>query len=143
MLDLKQERGRAGRIIRQGLLENRPRPEILRQLQEQAPRLGPWDPQRLSDAIRRLRRGVHGVDALPTSLPADEEKQRVLALIEIELAAGKTWTKIAAGLNQAGLRPPRGQAFTPVQVRLLFLRAHGLRSFKLPTGRSTSKGTSS
>ena len=38
-------------------------------------------------------------------------------------------------LTEVGLRPPRGKAFTPVQVRLLYLRAHKLRSFKLPSSR--------
>jgi uncharacterized protein YjiS (DUF1127 family) len=131
-LRLKQERLVARQLLRQGLVDNTPRPEILRQLQDQAPRLGPWDPQRLSDAIRQLRRGVPGVEPLPPVLPADQEKQRVLGLIEEALGTGKTWTTIATALNEAGLRPPRGPSFTPLQVRLLYLRARGLRSFKLP-----------
>jgi hypothetical protein len=131
-LRLKQERLVARQMIRQGLVDNTPRPEILRQLQDQAPRLGPWDPQRLSDAIRQLRRGVPGIVPLPPVLPADQEKQRVLRLIEEALGTGKTWTKIATALNEAGLRPPRTPSFSPVQVRLLYLRARGLRSFKLP-----------
>jgi DNA invertase Pin-like site-specific DNA recombinase len=132
-LRLKQERLVARQLLRQGLVDNTPRPEILRQLQDQAPRLGPWDPQRLSEAIRQLRRGVPGVEPLPPVLPADQEKRRVLGLIEEALGTGKTWTTIATALNEAGLRPPRGPSFTPVQVRLLYLRARGLRSFKLPS----------
>ena len=141
-LHVKDERHLARQLIRRGVIENLPRPEILSQLREQAPRLGPWDPQRLSEAIRQLRRGVPGIDPLPMSLPANEEKQRVLALIERELAAGKIWTTIVAELNRTGLRPPRGHAFTPVQVRLLYMRAHGLRSFKLSGGPPTSEGAS-
>lgn len=140
-LRLKEERLRARQIIRQGLLDNQPRPDILRQLQEQAPRLGPWDPQRLSEAIRQLRRGVAGIEPLPTVLPADQEKQRALDLIDRELARGNPWTKVAATLNEAGLRPPRGPTFTPVQARLLYLRAHGLQSFRLPVRRPRSDGS--
>jgi len=131
-LRLKDERRLARQIIRQGLIDYRPRGEIRRQLEAEAPRLGPWDPQRLSEAIRQLRRGVLGIDPLPAMLPAEQEKQRVLDLIDQAIAAGRTWVQTAIALNEAGLRPPRGTAFTPVQVRLLFLRARGLRSFKLP-----------
>ena len=136
-LRLKDERRRARQIIRQGLIENRSRPEILGQLQEQAARLGPWDPQRLSDAIRQLHRGAPDIEALPAVLPAEQDKQRVLDLIDHGLADGKTWTMIAITLNAAGLRPERGPMFTPVGVRLLYLRAHRLRSFKLASTRST------
>jgi hypothetical protein len=115
------------------LIENLPRPEILRQLEAEAPRLGPWTPQRLSDYIRLLRgRRISGIEPLPAVLPAEEQKQRTLALTEQALSGGKTWKAIAILLNEAGLRPPRGTAFTPVQVRLLYLRAHGLNSFRLP-----------
>ena len=141
-LRLTHERARARQIIRQGLLDNSPRPEILHQLQEQAPRLGPWDPQRLSEAIRQLRRETRSVDALPAVLPAEAERQRAIVLIEQALVARKRWTTIAAELNQAGLRPPRSQSFTPGQVRLLYMRAHGLRSFRLPTGPSASEADS-
>jgi len=130
-LRLKHERRKARETIRQGLLENRPRSEIIRQLQEQAPRLGPWDPQRLSEAIRQLRRGARDVEALPAMLPAEQEKQRVLDLIDKGLAAGGAWKAIAVSLNESGLRPPRGVAFTPIGIRLLYLRAHGRRSLKL------------
>ena len=131
-LRLKDERRRAREIIRQGLLEKRRRPEILRQLQDQAPRLGPWDPQRLSDAIRQLRRGTADVDALPRVLPAEREKEKVLNFIEEGLAAGSAWKTLAVALNESGLKPPRGTVFTPVQVRLLYLRARGLKSLRLP-----------
>jgi len=131
-LRLKDERRLARQIIRQGLLDRRSRPEILRQLAAEAPRL-PWDPQRLSEAIRQLRRGVGDVDPLPRVLPAEQDKQQILDLIRGALASGKTWTSIARALNDSGLQPPRGTMFTPVQVRLLYLRAHALRSFKLPS----------
>jgi DNA invertase Pin-like site-specific DNA recombinase len=132
---LKQERAVAREIIRDGLLADRPRPDILRELSERAPRLGPWDPQRLSEAIRHLRRGSSGIEPLPSVLPADERKQHVLNLIEVEFVAGKSWTKIAAALNEAALRPPRGTTFTPVQVRLLYLRARGPRPYGVPSKR--------
>jgi len=131
-LRLKDERRRAREIIRQGLLKKLRRPEILRQLQDRAPRLGPWDPQRLSDAIRQLRRGTADVDALPRVLPAEREKEKVLNFIEEGLTAGRAWKTLAVALNESGLKPPRGTVFTPVQVRLLYLRARGLKSFRLP-----------
>ena len=132
-LRLKEERRVAREIIRDGLLDHRrPRPEILRQLNEQAPRLGPWDPQRLSDEIRRLRKGYFRPQMLPTVLPAEREKQKILQVIEDSLRVHENWKTIAIKLNASGLRPPRGHSFTPVQCRLLYLRAHGLSSFKLP-----------
>jgi DNA invertase Pin-like site-specific DNA recombinase len=137
-LRLKDERRRAREIISQGLLENRPRPEILRQLQDQAPRLGPWDPQQLSEAIRQLRRGAPDVAPLPRVLPAELEKQRVLELVSESIAAGKNWKAMAVALNEAGLKPPRGQSFTPVQLRLLYMHAHRLRSYKLPASGSVN-----
>ncbi|PYO00995.1 MAG: hypothetical protein DMD89_06540 [Candidatus Rokuibacteriota bacterium] len=140
-LRLKDERRRARELVRQGLLENLPRPEILRQLQDQAPRLGPWDSRRLSEIVRLLRRRVPEVEALPAVLPAEEAKQRVLTLVDEGLAAGKDWKMIAVALNETGLRPPRGTAFTPVQIRLLYLRAHGLRSFKLPSNGANVQGS--
>ncbi|PYN93786.1 MAG: hypothetical protein DMD91_29335, partial [Candidatus Rokuibacteriota bacterium] len=138
-LGLNEERRLARQIIRRELMNNTPRPQILRLLQEQAARLGPWDPQRLSEAIRAMRRRARGIEPLPRVLPGEEEKQRVLALTEQALAAGKAWKAIAVMLNNAGLRPPRGMAVTPVQVRLLYLRAHGLTSFKLPKRRDSNE----
>ena len=135
---LKQERLLARQIVHEGVLRNRPRPNLLQELNERAPRLGPWDPQRLSEAIRQLRRGVDGLDPLPAVLPANEERHRVLAFTDREIDGGKTWTQIASALNQAGFRPPRGQQFTPIQIRLLYLRAHGLTSFRLPNDESTA-----
>src|SRR2546426_11296 len=140
-LRLKDERRRARELVRQGLLENLPRPEILRQLQDLAPRLGPWDSRRLSEIVRLLRRRVPEVEALPAVLPAEEAKQRVLTLVDEGLAAGKDWKMIAVALNETGLRPPRGTTFTPVQIRLLYLRAHGLRSFKLPSNGANEQGS--
>ena len=132
-LRLKEERRVAREIIRDGLLDHhRPRPEILRQLNEQAPRLGPWEPQRLSDEIRRLRKGISAPKMLPTVLPAEREKQQILQVIEDSLRVYENWKTIAIKLNASGLRPPRGHGFTPVQCRLLYMRAHGLSSFKLP-----------
>ena len=139
-LRLKDERQWARQIIRDALLANTPRPELIRHLQHHAPRLGPWDPQRLSEAIRQLRRGVANLEPLPPTLPADEEKTRILALTDQGLAAGKNWHDIATDLTASGLRPPRGTTFTPVQVRLLYLRARGLRSFKLRPARSANGG---
>jgi hypothetical protein len=139
-LRLKDDRRRARQLIYQKVfIENVARPELLRQLQAETPRLGPWTPQRLSDYIRSMRnRRAAQIGPLPALLPAEEQKQRALALTEQALSRGKTWKAIAILLNEAGLRPPRGTAFSPVQVRLLYLRAHGLNSFRLP-GRSDSK----
>lgn len=140
-LRLKDDRRRARQLIRDGLIANLPRPEILRRLQAEAPRLGPWTPQRLSDYIREFRRReVSGIEPLPEVLPAEQEKTRVLTFTEEALGAGKTWKEITLLLNDAGLRPPRGKAFTPVQIRLLYMREHRLNSFKLP-GRPDGKKT--
>src|SRR5207253_3753561 len=76
---LKDERSRAQQVIRQGLLENLPRPEILQQLQAEVPRMGPWTPQRLSDYIHVLRRrDASESEPLLQVLPAEQEKQRAL-----------------------------------------------------------------
>lgn len=91
-------------------------------------------PSASPEAIRRLRRGVRDVETLPSVLPAERDRARALDVIDEGLAAGKNWKMIAADVNKSEMRPPRGTAFTPVQVRLLYLRAHGLRSFKLPAG---------
>jgi hypothetical protein len=138
-LRLKDERRRARMLICEGLIENLPRSEIRSRLQVESPRLGPWTAQRLSDYVRLLkRRGAADIGPLPTILPAEEDRQRALALTDQALGGPTTWKEIAVLLNEAGLRPPRGKAFTPVQVRLLYLRARGLTTFKLP-GRSDHK----
>jgi len=131
-LGLNEERRLAREIIHRELMANTPRPEIRGLLRDQAPRLGPWDPQKLSDFIRDMRRRASDVEPLPQMLPADDGKQRALALTNEALAEGKNWKEIAVLLNDAGLRPPRGTAFTPTGVRLLYMRAHNLTSFKLP-----------
>lgn len=95
----------------------------------------------MSDAIRQLRRGVPEIETLPSVLPAERDKQRVLDLVNEGLAAEKNWKAIAVALNESGLRPPRGTAFTPVQIRLLYLRARGLRSFKLAPRATTQQGS--
>jgi DNA invertase Pin-like site-specific DNA recombinase len=131
-LRLKHEHTLAKQIISQAILNNTPRPEILARLQAEAPRLGPWTAQRLSDHIRRLRhRDTSEGRVLPAVLPAEEAKLRILALTKQALDEGKAWKVIAALLNDMGLRPPRGAAFTPVQVRALYMRAHRLTSFKI------------
>jgi DNA invertase Pin-like site-specific DNA recombinase len=142
-LRLKDERHLARQIIRDGLMNDTPRTQLLQQLEERAPRLGPWDPQRLSEAIRQLRKGVAGIDPLPRLLPYETRKQIVLRIVEEGIAAGKDWVDLATELNRSGHRPPRGSAFTPVQLRALYLRSRGLRSFRLPaaTTESTTKET--
>jgi hypothetical protein len=65
----------------------------------------------------------------------------VLALTEEAIGAAKAWKDIAMLLNAAGLKPPRGQAFDPGQIRLLYLREHKLTTFKLPE-RADTKETS-
>jgi DNA invertase Pin-like site-specific DNA recombinase len=138
-IGLTHERLLARQIIRDGLMAHAPRPDLLRQLNERAPRLGPWDPQRLSEAIRRLRKGVANIEPLPAVLPADQEKQEVLKLIEQALRTHKDWVTMAKEFNEAGRRPPRGAVFTPVGLRLLYLRAHGLRSFTLSSSRTDNR----
>jgi len=50
---------------------------------------------------------------LPAVLPAEEAKQQVLTFVDEGLDAGRDWKMIAVALNETGLRPPRGTAFTP------------------------------
>lgn len=120
----KRDRMAALQLIRQALLEGRPRHEILALLRAQAsPRLGSWTPQRLSDTIRQLRKGIVGIEPLPHALPEDLEAQRVLKVIEDGQQAGEGWTALAAKLNALGLKPQRARAFAAVQVRTLYLRA--------------------
>jgi DNA invertase Pin-like site-specific DNA recombinase len=140
-LRLKDERRRALQLIHQRLLIDRlPRREIRQQLDAEAPRLGPWTPQRLSDYIRILRRRVgDDLGPVPHTMPAEVEKRSALAVMEEALAAKKGWTKIATLLNEAGLKPPRGMAFTPVQARLLYMRARGLSSLVLPAPTDTTE----
>jgi DNA invertase Pin-like site-specific DNA recombinase len=132
-LRLKNDRLLAKQIVSRGIMDKTPRPDIISQLQAQVPRLGPWDAQRLSEYIRDLqRRPSAAIERLPDVLPAEQEKEKVLAITERALTAGKDWKEIAQLLNDAGHKPPRGMAFTPVQIRLLYLRARGLKSFRLP-----------
>lgn len=148
-LRLKHEWQTAHEIIRHGMLNHVPRPEILQHLRDRAPRLAPWTPQRLSVVIGRLQKVPPERKPLPAVLPGERQKQAVLERIDQGLAAGDNWTTIAARLNESELRPPRGPAFNPNQIRLLYMRARGLRSFKLaskppeplPILRASPRGT--
>lgn len=111
------------RLIRQELLEKKQHGEILLLLKERAPRLGPWNAQRLSNVIRRLRKGITGIDHLPEDLPGELEERQVLKIIDARRRRGDTWIDIAEGLNAAGLRPQRARGFTPNQLRTLHRRA--------------------
>jgi DNA invertase Pin-like site-specific DNA recombinase len=111
------------KLIRQGLLEKKQHGEILLLLKERAPRLGPWDAQRLSNVIRRLRKGIAGIDPLPEVLPGELEERQVLEIIDARRRRGDSWIDIAEEVNAAGLRPQRARRFTPNQLRTLHLRA--------------------
>lgn len=126
-------------LIREKVLENERPSDIRARLNQQFSHLGPWTPQRFADAVCQLRRGTLGIEPFPEILPADAEKEEALAIIDQNIAAGETWTTTAARLNDAGLRPPRGREFTPVQARLLYLRSKGLTSFRLPSRRSVAR----
>jgi DNA invertase Pin-like site-specific DNA recombinase len=117
-------------LVRQGLVANVPRLDLLRQLQDRVPRLGPWTPRRLANVVWQLRRSPGTREPLPPVLPAEQQRQAVIDRIEQGLAAGDHWTTIAAGLNASELRPPRGRTFTDNQLRLLYMRVRGLRSLK-------------
>ncbi len=68
----KDEREQTRRLIRQMLIENIDRTEMLGRLATEAPRaLGRWTPARLSQAIARLRRDVPGISPLSEDLPDD------------------------------------------------------------------------
>jgi hypothetical protein len=116
-------------IVRDGVNSKQSRQELLSRLNTEAPaELGRWDTRRLSDVIRRLRRGIYGLDPLPAILPAEQEARDVLAAIEERHAAGHSWAEIANHLNTAGYRPQRGQQFTRALVYSLYLRASQRRS---------------
>jgi len=108
-------------LIRQMIIDNVRRPEMLARLAAEAPSgLGPWTSQRLNQCVSALYRGVPGIPPLPTPLPAEQDKQAALDLIRRRHEAGANWTSIASELNAAGLRPPRASAFTGPQVARLF-----------------------
>lgn len=115
------------RLIRQELLASKQHGEILLLLKERAPRFGPWDAQRLSNVIRRLRKGISGVEPLPEVLPGELQERQVLEIIDARRAHGDDWIDISEGLNVAGFRPQRARRFTPNQVRTLHRRAHAKR----------------
>ena len=110
------------KLIRDAVLDNVRRRDLRARLEARFPNLGPWTAQRLADAICELRDGVRGIEPLPMILPAEAEKQQVLAAIDADVQAGHGWRAIAKRLNASGLKPPRGEKFTGTQVRLLHLR---------------------
>jgi hypothetical protein len=110
-------------LIRQLIIGRRPRPEMLKIVQAQAPpALGPWTGQRLNQYVAKLYRGVPGVPPLPKPLPAEQDKQAATDLIRRRHDEGASWTSIAGELNASGLRPPLTSAFTGPQVARLFSR---------------------
>jgi len=110
-------------LIRQLIIDRRPRPEMLKIVQEQAPpALGPWTRQRLNQSVAKLYRGVPGVPPLPAPRPVEQDQEAVLALIRRRHDEGATWTTIAGELNVSDLRPLRAPAFSATQVAMVFSR---------------------
>jgi hypothetical protein len=117
----KDARQMALRLIRQMVIDNVPRPQMLARLASEAPSgLGQWTPQRLNQCVSALYRGIPGIPPLPTPLPAEQDKRAAIDLIRRRHEAGASWTSIAGELNASGLRPPRASAFTAPQVARLF-----------------------
>jgi hypothetical protein len=111
------------RLIRQMVIDNVPRTQMLARLASEAPSgLGQWTPQRLNQCVSALYRGIPGIPPLPTPLPAEQAKQAALDLIRRRHDEGAGWTTMTDELNAAGLRPPRTSAFTAPQVARLFAR---------------------
>jgi hypothetical protein len=110
-------------LIRQLIIERRPRPEVLKIVQEQAPpALGSWTRQRLNQYVSKLYRGVPGVPLLPAPRSLERDQRAVLDLIRRRHDEGASWTTIAGELNASDLCPPRAPAFTGPQVARLFSR---------------------
>jgi DNA invertase Pin-like site-specific DNA recombinase len=117
----KDARQMALLLIRQMVIDNVPRTQMLARLAAEAPNvLGQWTPQRLYQCVSALYRGIPGVPPLPTPLPAEQDKQAAIDLIRRRHDEGASWTSIAGELNASGLRPPRASAFTAPQVARLF-----------------------
>jgi hypothetical protein len=68
----KDERQETLLLIRQMVIDNVPRQEVLDRLASEAPKgLGRWTRSRLNQIIYSLRRGVPGIPVLPARLPAN------------------------------------------------------------------------
>jgi DNA invertase Pin-like site-specific DNA recombinase len=122
-LSTAEQRRQVWVLIRQLIIDRRPRPDMLKIVQEQAPpALGPWTRQRLNQYVAKLYRGVPGVPPLPLPLRAEQDRQAVIDLVRRRHGEGATWDTIAAELNDSDLRPPRAAAFTATQVAMVFSR---------------------
>jgi hypothetical protein len=122
-LSTAEQRRQVWVLIRQLIIDRRPRPDMLKIVQEQAPpALGPWTRQRLNQYVAKLYRGVPGVPPLPMPLRAEQDRQAVIDLVRRRHGEGVTWDTIAAELNDSDLRPPRAAAFTATQVAMVFSR---------------------
>jgi len=117
-----RERLEALKLIRDAVVENVRRRDLRARLDARFPTLGPWTAQRVADAVCQLRQGVRGIEPLPAILPAEAEKQEILKTIDAGVRAGHGWRAIAKLLNASELKPPRGEKFTGIQIRLLHLR---------------------
>jgi DNA invertase Pin-like site-specific DNA recombinase len=70
----KDERRETLLLIRQMVIDNVPRKELLSRLASEAPKgLGRWTHTRLNQMITSLRRGIPGIPPLPDSLPTDRQ----------------------------------------------------------------------
>jgi hypothetical protein len=111
------------RRIRELALEGHSRRQMMQALDQEFPVLHHrWTHDRLYRAIRRLRRGVPGLEPLPAGLLETPDMIPVRAFVRQGRAEGKTWKQIAADLNAAGLRPTKAQRFWLFQVMELMRR---------------------
>jgi DNA invertase Pin-like site-specific DNA recombinase len=134
-LNSTEQRRQVLMLIRQLIIDRRPRPEMLKIVQEQAPpALGPWTGQRLNQCVSKLYQGVSGIPPLPKPLPAEQDKQAAIDLIRRRHDERATWSMIAVELNASGLGPPRASAFTATQVARLFSRSQRQRPQDGPGG---------
>ena len=109
--------------LRELLLVQRSRKDIMRILDEEFPRDGgQWTHSHLYRAVRRLEHGAPSVPPLPDGLLDKPDTPRAVALVEQWRKDGKTWNKCAHDLNAMGLRPPRAATFSLFQVMELMRR---------------------
>jgi DNA invertase Pin-like site-specific DNA recombinase len=122
-LSTAEQRRQVWVLIRQLIIDRRPRPEMLKIVQEQAPpALGTWTRQRLNQYVAKLYNGVSGIPPLPKPLPVEQDREAVIDLVRRRHGEGATWDTIAAELNASDLRPPRATAFTATQAAMVFSR---------------------
>jgi DNA invertase Pin-like site-specific DNA recombinase len=89
---------------------------IVETMMQEAPQNGPWYYGRVHKLMRRLQKGVPGID-LPAVLPIERERQEIIDRIRAARAEGRLYPAIAEDLNAAGYRPRKARLFSAQQAR--------------------------